>query len=84
MTARLTVVYGRDDDVYDIACAAGSALEGHHVRVTIERTELGNFGVWLVERDDPIESGRWFLPGEQLIVTFDDGWRIDPAPAVAP
>jgi hypothetical protein len=24
--------------------------------------------------------GYWFLPGDQLVVTFDDGWRIDPAP----
>jgi hypothetical protein len=75
--ARLTVVYGRDADVYDAATAADSALEGHGVRVMIERNELGGFGVWLVKRDDPTEQGRWFLPGKQLVVSYDDGWRIE-------
>lgn len=77
MTPRLTVAYGRADDVYDMATAVDRALEGHGVRVMIERTELGGFGVWLVERDDPIALGRWFLPGQLLIVTHDDGWRIE-------
>lgn len=75
--ARVTVTYGREDDVYDIACAADSALEGHGVRVMIERTELGGFGVWLVERNDPIALGRWFLPGERLVVESSGTWRIE-------
>jgi hypothetical protein len=81
MTARLTVVYGLDADAYLTARAADKALEGHHVRAMVERTEDWEFAVWLVEMGAPIASGRWFLPGEQLVVTFDDGWRIDPAPA---
>jgi hypothetical protein len=62
------------------ARAADKALEGHHVHVSVEKTESGEDAVWLVERGDMRALGYWFLPGDQLVVTFDDGWRIDPAP----
>jgi hypothetical protein len=82
VTARLTVTYGLDADAYLTARAVDKALEGHHVHVSVEKTESGEMAPWLVERGDMRALGRWFLPGEQLVVTFDDGWRIDPAPVV--
>jgi hypothetical protein len=79
VTARLTVTYGLDADAYLTARAVDKALEGHHVHVSVEKTESGDMAPWLVERGDPKALGYWFLPGEQLVVTFDDGWRIDEA-----
>jgi hypothetical protein len=79
MTARLTVVYGLYADAYLTARAVDKALEGHHVHVSVEKTETGDDAVWLVERGDMKALGYWFLPGDQLIVTFDDGWRIEDA-----
>ena len=87
MTApRLTVTYGLDADAYLVARAVDRALEGAGVHTSVQQTEAGDMGVWLVERGDPMALGRWFLPGEQLVVTYDDGWRIEgvPATAVAP
>jgi len=72
--ARLTVVYGRDADADSMAREADRALEGHHVRVSVEKTETGEAAVWLVENGDPKALGWWFLPGDELVVTCDDGW----------
>lgn len=80
MTARLTVAYGLGDTAYSVACAADRALEGHHVHVSLQKTESGEPGVWLVENGDPLLLGRWFLPGQLLIVTYDEGWYIEDAP----
>jgi hypothetical protein len=76
MTARLTVVYGLYADAYLTARAADKALEGFGCFVMVDKGE-----VWIWRRDKPVNSATQFLPGEQLVVTFDDGWRIDPAPA---
>lgn len=85
MTApRLTVTYGLDADAYLVAHAVDRALEGHGVHVSVEATETGDMAVWLVERGDPKALGRWFLPGEQMVVTYDEGWRIESAPVATP
>lgn len=62
---------------------ADRALEGHHVHVSVQKTADGDMAVWLVENGDPLLLGRWFLPGQLLIVTHDDGWRIEDADADA-
>ncbi len=85
MTAptRHTVVYGLDADAYLVARAADRALEGHHVHVSVEKTESGGMAPWLVERGDPKALEYWFLPGQQLIVERDGTWRIEDAAVTA-
>ena len=75
--ATLTVAYGRDADAATVARAADRALEGHGVRAMVEKTERGDQAVWLVERNDPIALGYWFLPGQRLVVESGSAWRIE-------
>lgn len=82
MTSRLTVLYGRDADAYLVARDADRALEGSGYLVSVEQVE-DRYGVWIVGRDAPVTTAVRFLPGQQLVVTHDDGWRIEDADADA-
>lgn len=82
MTARLTVTYGLDADAYLVARDTDRALEGHHVRAMVEKTEAWEDAVWLVKSGEPIGSGCWFLPGQLLVVESSGTWRIESAPEV--
>lgn len=74
MTAPLTIVAHPADPVAVTARRADRVLEGHGVHVSMQKTESGDMAVWLVGRGN--QPGRWFLPGQQLIVSHD-GWRIE-------
>lgn len=82
-----TVTYGLDADAYLVAHAVDSALEGagYHVsvgRAKVEQAEAED-EVWICRRNGPLTDGVQFRPGQQLVVTYDEGWRIEPAPVIA-
>lgn len=79
MTARLTVVYNRNSDVYDIACAADRALEGTGARVIYRRE---NDSVWICGKNEPKTSAKPFDVGQLLVVESSGTWRIEDAAEV--
>lgn len=77
MTARLTVAYGLDADAYLVARAVDRALEGAGYLVSVEQFN-GADEVWITQRGTADSTP--FLPGQLLVVTYDDGWRIEDGP----
>ena len=83
MTARLTITYGMDADAYLVACAVNRALEGAGARVMVE--EAGDdTEIFIARHNQPLTEAVRFEPGQQLVVTYDDGWRIEDAPGLTP
>lgn len=81
MTAPLTVLYGRDADVYLVARDADRALEGFGCLVSVEH--LGDdAGVWITRRGTT--NSTQFLPGQLLVIESSGAWRIENTPEVAP
>jgi len=76
--ARLTVVYGRDADAYSVARDADRALEGSGCHVSVADAEA----VWISRRNGAATEATRFGPGQQLVVSYDDGWWIENVPAV--
>lgn len=78
MTARVTVVFGRDADAATVARAADRALEG-----------LGCFAsqgivfdeVCIIKRNQPFTCAAHMKPGQQLVIESSGTWRIEPVPA---
>lgn len=76
MTPRLTVLYGRDADAYSVARDVDRALEGDGCHVTVDG---GDVCIW--RRGQPVSEAARFVPGQRLVVTYDEGWRIESADA---
>lgn len=92
MTApRMTVTFGLDADAYLVAHAVDRALEGAGYHVSVEQAERqagveqaeAEDEVWISRRNGPISDAVRFEPGQTLVVTYDEGWRIEPAPETA-
>ena len=84
MTAptRHTVVYGLDAGAYLVAHAVDSVLEGAGYHVSVEEVD-GEDEVRICRRNAPLSDGVRFLPGQMLVVTYDEGWRIEDVAGVA-
>lgn len=86
MSARLTVLYGRDADAYLVARAVDKALEGAGYHVSVEETcdeetgtPTGEHEVWLRRHGEPATKATQFRPGQQLVVESSGTWRIEDA-----
>lgn len=74
MTARLTVLYGRDADAHLVARDASNALEGMGYHASVGPAPF----ICIVRRYAPFTCAAHMEPGQQLVVTHD-GWRIEDA-----
>lgn len=79
---RAAVTYGLDADTYLVAHAVNSALEGAGCHIMVEG-DGPEAEIWIARHGQPVTEATGFKAGQQLIVTYDDGWRIEDAPAVA-
>jgi len=69
-------------DAYATAKAAARVLEYWDARVYVWDDD-GTPVVCCVRRGEPPENPEFLLPGRQLVVGCDGGWRIEAAPAEA-
>lgn len=80
MTARLTVLYGCDDDAYLVARDADRALEGSGYLVSVEQAD-GDDEVWITRRGTT--NSTRFLPGQLLVISGDGSYSIETVSEVA-
>lgn len=85
MTAAI-ISYDPDDTVESMATTARQVLarHGHRVIATWDLEDPdGEPAVWVIPAGETTGQGKYFRPGQQLVVAEDGSYEILPASAVA-